>query len=70
MTKEQQEEIEKALKIGQIVVNTRSIKIGADEIGLPTFEIQYLGAPKNYKLVRIIEPYNCAILEVLTATEE
>ena len=38
---------------------------GTDEIGLPTYKIDYADAPTNYKLVRIIEDLKIAILEDL-----
>ena len=62
MTSKQRQEIETALKVGQVAVDTRSIKTGIDENGLPTFETQYIEAPKNHKLIRLIEPYNGAVL--------
>lgn len=65
MTAEQKIEIKNALQLGQVAVDTNTIKVGTDENGLPIFETQYINPPINYKLVRVIEPYNGAVLEDL-----
>jgi hypothetical protein len=69
MTATQKTEIEKALKSNQVAVDTRSIKTGTDENGLPVFKTQYIEPPLNYKLIRLIEPYNGAVLQDLDYVE-
>jgi len=41
-------------------------QIGTDEQGYPTYKIQYLNPPSNYKLIRLFEADKIAILEDLT----
>jgi len=69
MTATQREEIEKALKPNQVAIDTRSINTGTDKDGFPVFETQYIEPPQNFKLIRLIEPYNCAVLEDLDYVE-
>ena len=69
MTATQKTEIEKVLKGGQVAIDTRSVKTGTDENGLPIFETQYIEPPLNYKLIKLIEPYNGAVLEDLDYVE-
>ncbi|QKF82057.1 hypothetical protein [Halarcobacter ebronensis] len=68
MTAEQREEIEPLLKENQVAVDTQTVEKGKDSEGFPIFEIKFINAPTNYKLVRLIEPYNVAVLEDLSPT--
>jgi len=38
---------------------------GTDELGLPTYQIDYVTPPVNYKLIRTIDSLKVAILEDL-----
>ena len=69
MTAQQKEQIEKNLKPNEVAVDTQSKQTGTDEQGYPTFETVFEKAPNNYKLVRLIEPWNGAILEDLDYKE-
>lgn len=74
MTADQREIIEKSIedqgKKGQwVAVDTQSKVTGTDELGLPVFQTVFENEPQNYKLVRLIEPYNGAILEDLDYKE-
>ncbi len=69
MTKEQRTVIEKATLRNQIAVDIQHKVTGTDKDGFLTFEIVYENAPKNFKLVKVIEAYNGAILEDLDYVE-
>lgn len=74
MTATQKKAIEKIIadngKTGEwVAVDTQAKTTGTDELGLPVFATIYENAPQNYKLVRIIEPYNGAILHDLDYVE-
>ena len=62
MTKEQ---LKNLLKQNQVLADINYKEIGKDENGFPTYEIEYVAAPTNYKLVRIFENLEVAVLEDL-----
>lgn len=66
MTAEQKQQLENLLKPNEVLVNLKSEQIEADFRGFPQFKTVYENPPKNYKLVRIIAPFNVAILENLS----
>lgn len=74
MTQDQREIIEKNLKPNQIAVDTASNVIGEDENGYPVFETVLKNIPKeyvnNYKLIKNIEPYNGAVIEMANIPQE
>lgn len=62
MTKEQ---LKNLLKPNQVLTDINYKEIGKDVNGFPTYEIEYITAPTNYKLVRIFENLQVAVLENL-----
>lgn len=70
MKEEERTEIEKHLKIDEVAVDTQTVKIGTDSEGYPVFEIRFEKPPVNYQLVRLIEPWNGAILKDLDYKDE
>lgn len=70
MTAQQRQNLINLLKEKQFLVDIQTIESGVDNLGFPTFETKYINPPKNYKLVRLIEPYKVAILEDLSPTNE
>ncbi len=53
----------------QVLVDTEHKQIGTDENNLPVFELKYINPPQNYKLIRVFEHLECAILEDLDYKE-
>ena len=47
----------------QRVVDITHIENGTDENGYPSYKVEYVNPPKNYKLVKMITPLKVAILE-------
>ncbi len=66
MTQEQRDILEKNLKAGEVAINIEHKQIGVDNDGYPIFEIIFINAPAQYKLIKLIEVYNGAILQDLT----
>lgn len=69
-TATQKEELSTALKANEVIVDTTTRQTGTDQDGFPTFETVFENPPPNYKLVRMVEPWKCAILEDLTPNVE
>jgi hypothetical protein len=65
MTKTQRAEIEKNLKPEQVAVDIQHKETGKDTQGFPVYEVVFENPPTNYKLVRLFEGINGAVLEDL-----
>lgn len=63
------EDLEQLLKEKEVLVDFERVQNGTDAEGYPTYEIKYLGAPKNFRLIKFIDGLSCVVLEDLTATE-
>jgi len=46
------------------------VQSGVDDLGLPTYTIEYVSPPENYKLIAIDENLKIAILEDLDYAPE
>lgn len=66
MTEQEKNRLLSLLKPNEVLVNLTHTEIEPDERGFPQFKTVYENPPQNYKLVRIIAPLNCAILENLS----
>jgi hypothetical protein len=59
-------EYQSICKTNQKAVDFTYNQIETDADGFPSYEIQYLNAPTNYKLVRLFDADKIAILEDLS----
>lgn len=66
MTETQKQNLLNLLKPNEVLTNLIHTHIESDERGFPQFKTVYENPPTNYKLIRIIAPYNVAILEDLS----
>jgi hypothetical protein len=66
MTAQQKQQLENLLKPNEVLINLTMTQIEPDFRGFPQFKTVYENPPENYKLVRIIAPFNVAILENLS----
>lgn len=57
--------LEQGKKAAHVVVEIQHQEIGKDENNFPLFKIVYEKKPTNFKLVRLFEHINCAVLEDL-----
>jgi len=64
------EDLKKLLKEKEFIVDFERAQNGTDDDGYPTYKIEYINPPKNFKLVKFIDGLNCVILEDLTVIEE